>query len=43
MSEEKIVIKCHGYSSIKGIISAIVGTIDFVRNGVVSSIKSYHW
>jgi glycerol-3-phosphate acyltransferase PlsX len=38
---EKIVIKCHGYSSIKGIISAIEGTIEFVKNDIISSIKKY--
>ncbi|NGX34795.1 MAG: Phosphate acyltransferase [Candidatus Anoxychlamydiales bacterium] len=38
---KKLVIKCHGYSSIKGIISAIYGTIELVENNLIGSIKSY--
>lgn len=38
---QKIVIKCHGYSSIKGVLSAITGTIDLVKKDIISSIKSY--
>ncbi|MFA6118523.1 MAG: phosphate acyltransferase PlsX [Parachlamydiales bacterium] len=38
---DKIVIKCHGYSSIKGIISAIIETHEFVKNNIILSIKSY--
>lgn len=38
---EKIIIKCHGYSSISGIINAIKGAIDFVKNDIISSIRQY--
>ncbi len=38
---KKLVIKCHGYSSIKGIISAILGAIDLIENNLIGSIKSY--
>jgi len=38
---EKIIIKCHGYSSINGIINAIKGAIDFVKNDIISLISSY--
>ncbi|NGX64002.1 MAG: hypothetical protein KR126chlam6_01426, partial [Candidatus Anoxychlamydiales bacterium] len=37
---QKLVIKCHGYSSIKGIISAVEGAIDLVENNFIESIKS---
>ncbi len=38
---EKIIIKCHGYSSISGIINAINGAFDFVKNDIISSIKHH--
>ncbi|NGX53287.1 MAG: Phosphate acyltransferase [Candidatus Anoxychlamydiales bacterium] len=41
MGIKKLVIKCHGYSSIKGIISAIIGAIELVENNLIGSIKSY--
>ncbi|NGX28723.1 MAG: Phosphate acyltransferase [Candidatus Anoxychlamydiales bacterium] len=41
IGSKKIVIKCHGYSSIRAIISAINGTIDLVKKDIISSIKSY--
>lgn len=37
---EKIIIKCHGYSSISGIINAIKGAIDLVKCDIISSINS---
>lgn len=40
MGVQKLVIKCHGYSSIKGIISAIDGAINLVENNFIESIKS---
>jgi len=41
MGVKKLVIKCHGYSSIKGIISAILGAIELVENNLIGSIKHY--
>lgn len=37
---EKIVIKCHGYSSINGIISAIIEALEFVKKNIISSIRT---
>jgi len=38
---KKLVIKCHGYSSIKGVVSAVMGAIELVENNLISSIKPY--
>jgi glycerol-3-phosphate acyltransferase PlsX len=38
---KKLVIKCHGYSSIGGIVSATLGAIELVENNLIGSIKSY--
>jgi len=38
---DKIVIKCHGYSSINGIISAIVEAHEFIKKNIISSIKTF--
>jgi phosphate acyltransferase len=38
---EKIIIKCHGYSSITGIVNAIKGAVDLVKSDIISSIKRY--
>lgn len=38
---EKIIIKCHGYTSISGIENAILGAVDFVKNDIISSIKHH--
>ena len=38
---KKIVIKCHGYSSIKAVLSAIEGSIEYVKKDIIESIKSY--
>lgn len=41
MGIKKLVIKCHGYSTIEGIISAIKGSIELTENNLIGSIKSY--
>ncbi|MBN2479384.1 MAG: phosphate acyltransferase PlsX [Parachlamydiales bacterium] len=38
---KKIIIKCHGYSSIKSIISAVEGAIEFAQKDIISSIDSF--
>ena len=37
---EKIIIKCHSYSSINNLTNAIINAINFVKMNIISSIKA---